>query len=73
MPSAWGVEHGIEKRWVGASEKASASYLVARARNPVQTFGVPEKEGRLVKARQASRNAGFFHGARQGKRIARGG
>ena len=73
MRSAWGVEDGIAKRWIGPQEAASAGHVLARARNPIQTFGVPEAAGRTKAARKAVRNAGFFHGAKQGKRVARGG
>jgi hypothetical protein len=73
MPSAWGVEHEIVKRWIGPQEAASTGHVLARARNPVQTFGVPDAAGRSQAARKAVKNAGFFHGSKQGKRVARGG
>lgn len=74
MPSAWGIEHeGVAKRWVGPQEAASVGHVLAQARKPIQTFGAPEREARLVHARRANRTAGFFYGAKQGKRVARGG
>lgn len=63
----------VAKRWIGAQEAVSQGAVLARARNPIQTFGVPAQQGRVAAARKANKQAGFFYGAKQGKRVARGG